>query len=158
MKKAITTDLTPDNTARVLALLEETPRRLDALCAALDEAAWRQPTGPSQRAPVEVLAHLINTEARTHEAIILALVADEPLLTPVHPERQYGRLLRHDLLPAADSLAYFRYRRAALLRLLGELSPAQWARAVRQPGKARRESVYWLARAMALHEAEHVGE
>ena len=158
MIKRISTNQTPDNVAQVLGLLAATPRQLAALSAGLDVAAWHRPLGLGQRSPVEILAHLINVEARSHEAIILALAADEPLLTPVHPERQYGRLLRHDLLPPAESLAYFGYRRAALLRLLGGLSDAQWTRVIREPGKARHESVYWRARSLALHEAEHLEE
>lgn len=105
MIKRISTNQTPDNVAQVLGLLAATPRQLAALSAGLDEAAWHRPLGPGRRSPVEILAHLINVEARSHEAIILALAADEPLLTPVHPERQYGRLLRHDLLPPAGFLS-----------------------------------------------------
>lgn len=89
---------------------------------------------------------------------MLALTLGEPLLAGIHPERDYGKLMRHDLLPAAGALAYFRVRRAALLRVLAGLSEAQWGRTVRQAGKQRRESVYLLARMQALHEAEHVAE
>lgn len=97
-------------------------------------------------------------ESRANEAIVLALLTREPLLVTIHAERDYGRLLRHDLMPFDDMLAYFRYRRAALLRVLEALDEQQWARTVREEGKQRRESVYRLARGLALHEAEHLEE
>jgi hypothetical protein len=156
MKKAIPAQQTPENIARVLALLDETPERLETLRRGRSEESLRRPLGPGERSFAETLAHLINSEARTAESILLALALDEPTLPPIHPERDYGRLLRHDLMPAADSLAYFRYRRAALLRLLRSLAESQWGRAVREAGKQRRESIYWRARALALHEAEHL--
>jgi hypothetical protein len=36
------------------------------------------------------------------------------------------------------------------------LSEQGWAKSVREEGKKRRESVYWKARALALHEWHHV--
>ncbi len=158
MTKPIPTLQTPANIARVLALLAATPERLEAWGRGPDEATLRRPLAPGERSFVEIVAHLIHTEARAHEAIVLALLTVEPLLPAIHAERDYGRLMRHDLLPLAESLAYFRYRRAALLRVLESLSERQWARTVREEGKQRRESVYWRARGMALHEAEHLEE
>lgn len=158
MTKPIPTTQTADTISRVLALLAETPVALEALTRGRTEAELRAPLGPGERSAAEIVDHLINTEARTHEAIVLALTLKEPLLPAVHPERDVGKLLRPDRLPPADALTYFRLRRAVLLPVLVELSDAQWARTVQQAGKQRRESVYWLARALALHEQEHVVE
>jgi hypothetical protein len=158
MKKSIPTEQTPANVARVLALLAETPDRLADLSRGLSEEELRRPLAPGGRAFAEVLAHLINTESRTNESIVLAVALHEPLLANLHAEREYGRLLRHDRMPFADCLAYFRFRRAVLLRLLESLSDKQWARVIREEGKQRRESVYWRARGMALHELEHLAE
>ena len=156
MKKPIPTQQTPDNIARVLALLAATPDGLAAHARGRDDEQLRQSVGPGERSFVETVAHLINTEWRTTESITLALLTDEPLLPAIHAERDYGKLLRHDLMPPAESLAYFRYRRVVLLRVLSSLNEARWARTVREAGKQRRESVYWLARGMALHEREHL--
>ncbi len=40
--------------------------------------------------------------------------------------------------------------------MLRRLSKEQWLRRVQPEGKKRTEPVYWLARAMALHELEHL--
>lgn len=156
MKKTISTDLTSANTAKTLAVLTETPVLLESFSKMLKERQFQQPLGTGERSFTEDLAHLIHSEARTSEAIYLALLIDEPLVPEVHSERQWGKLLRYDLLSFPDLLAYFKLRRAVLLRVLTALSEEQWSRSVREEGKKRQESVYWKARALAMHELDHV--
>ena len=158
MQKTISTDLTPANIARVLELLRETPEKLKALSKLLSVEKLRQPLGADERSLTEDLAHLINSEARTSEAIYLALLVDEPLIADIHSERDWGKLLRFDLLDFPELLAYFKIRRKVLLRILSALTEAQWSRPIREEGKKRKESIYWRARSLALHESEHVSD
>lgn len=158
MKKAISTAQTASNIARILDLLAETPARLETLSAGLSSDRLRQPQGAGERSLTEDLAHLLNTEARSSEAIYLALLADEPLFVDLHPERQWGKLLRYDQHPFPELLAYFKLRRAVLLQVLSGLASNQWSRAIREAGKQRKESVYWQARSLALHELEHLAD
>lgn len=156
MKKAISTDLTHANIAKVTELLADIPVQLERLSEQLDGEKSRQPLGSGERSFTEVLAHLINSEARSSEAIYLALLADEPLFPDIHSERQWGKLLRYDLLAFSDLSAYFRLRRTVLLRVLSSLTEEQWSRVIREEGKKRKESVYWRARSLAMHELEHL--
>mgnify|MGYP003525232827 CR=1 FL=1 len=158
MQKTISTDLTPANIARVLELLRETPEKLKALSKLLSVEKLRQPLGADERSLTEDLAHLINSEARTSEAIYLALLVDEPLIADIHSERDWGKLLRFDLLDFPELLAYFKLRRKVLLRIFSALTEAQWSRPIREEGKKRKESIYWRARSLALHESEHVSD
>jgi hypothetical protein len=158
MTKSISTEQTDDSIARVLEALAETLRRLAALSVGLSDQALRRPMGPGERSFAEVVAHLIHGEALSSESIVLALTLREPLLVKLHAERDYGNLMRFDRLPFADCMTYFRIRRAALMAVLESLPAAQWGRVVREEGKARKESVYWRARGMALHELEHLAE
>lgn len=158
MKKTISTESTRANIAQVIALLADTPGKLDSLSAQFQHEQFRKPPGLGERSFTEVLAHLIHCEARSSEAIYLALLQEEPLLAEVHPERQWGKLLRFDLLDFSDLLVYFRLRRAVLSRVLRSLKERQWERAIRAEGKKREESVYWLARSLAVHELEHLSE
>jgi hypothetical protein len=64
--------------------------------------------------------------------------------------------LRYDLLPFSDLLSYFKVRRAVLLRVLYSLTEEQWGRAIREEGKKRKESLYWRARTIAMHELDHL--
>ena len=87
MKKAVSTEATKANIANVMALLADTPVQLERLSVALDASQLRQPIKPGERSFGEVLAHLVHCEARSSEAIYLALLANEPLFPDVHPER-----------------------------------------------------------------------
>src|SRR5574338_1151547 len=118
MKKAISTARPPANRTAVMDMLAESPTGLEGLCRPLSPEQLHTAAAPGERSPVEVLAHLIHCEARASEAIYLALLEDQPLLPDIHPERQWGRLLRFDLLEFPDLLAYFRLRRLILLRVL----------------------------------------
>jgi hypothetical protein len=156
MKRAISTDLTNTNIVKVREILAETPAQLEGLIKQLSDEQLRQPLGVDERSFTEDLAHLIHTEARSSEAIYLALLLTEPLIAHVHPERQWGKLLRYDLLAFSDLLTYFKLRRAVLLRVLTSLTEEQWARTISETGKKRQESVYWRARTIAMHEIEHL--
>ena len=158
MKKALPTDLTRTNIARIQEVLADTPVHLQRLSKALGPEQLCQPLGPGERSLTEDLAHLIHSEQRTSEAIYLAILLDQPLIPDVHSERQWGKLLRYDLLSFSELLAYFKTRRAVLLRVLASLTEAEWARSVREEGKKRQESVYWRARSLAMHELDHVAD
>ena len=158
MPKNIPTNPTQANIARVLALLQETPEKLKSLSKSFSAETLRKPLGVDERSFAENLAHLINSEARMSESIYLALLLDEPLMADIHSERDWGKLLRFDLLDFPELLAYFKIRPKVLLRVLSALTETQWSRSIREEGKKRKESIYWRARSLALHESEHVSD
>ena len=158
MKKSISTDLTSANIAKIMEVLAELPARLEAMGRAVSAKKLRQPLGKGERSFAEDLAHLINSEARSSEMIYQALLVDEPYFADIHPERDWGKLLRFDLLDVTDLLVYFKTRRAVLLRVLSGLTESQWSRSVREEGKQRKETVYWRARTIVMHELDHLGE
>ena len=156
MKKQISTEQTEANIKEVLRLLTETPGQLERLSRGISESKLREPLGDGERSIIETLTHLVNCEAIATDAIQLALMRNEPLIADIHPERDLGKLLRYDLIPFDELLAYFKFRRAVLLKVLQSLKEGQWSRVIRQERKQRKESVYWQARGQALHELEHV--
>jgi len=158
INKLVSTKQTQANIFKVTELLVDTPHKLMLLSARLSSAQLRQPLAPDERSFTETLVHLLNCEARSTEAIILALLEKEPLIAKIHPERQLGKLIQFEQLPTPDLLAYFKLRRTVLLNVLNSLTEPQWARTIREEGKKRRESVYWQARGLALHEAEHLSD
>lgn len=156
MKKQIPTEQTAGNIREVLRLLSETPVQLERLSNGLSEKKLRDPLGKGERSFIEAIAHLLNCEARSSDAIVLALMLKEPMLAPIHPERDLGKLLHYEMFPFDELLKYFKFRRKVLLEVLNSLKDSQWSRDIRQEGKQRKESVYWQARSLALHELEHV--
>lgn len=157
-KKRMSTERTSENIAAVLALLEASPGRFETLAEGMEEEGLRRPLRPGERSMTQNLAHIINCEARSTEAMLAALLLPEPLIPQIHPERQLGKLWRMDTYPYAQLLAYFTFRRQLMLGVLRSLTDKQWARRIQEPGKQRRESVYWQARSQALHEDEHLAE
>jgi hypothetical protein len=158
MNKPISTDQTPENIAKVVGALAETPSKLEALSKSLTKGQLTQPLGNGERSFIEDLAHLINGEARSSEMIYQALLVNEPLVADTHPDRNWGNLTRFDLLDFSELLAYFKIRRKVLMRVLSGLKEKDWSRAVREEGKQRKESVFWRARTIAMHELDHLGE
>jgi hypothetical protein len=156
MKKQISTEQTASNIKKVIRLLTETPVKLEELSSGFSEEQLHKPLGSGERSFTEALAHLLNCEAITAESIHLALLKDEPLLAGIHAERDLGKLLRFELLPFAELMAYFKLRRTVLLRVLESLTDEKWSRCIREAGKQRKETVYWRARGQALHELEHL--
>lgn len=96
----------------IIDLLTDAPEKLEQLSQSLSQSQLRQPLGSGERSLTEALAHLLHCEARSSEAIYLALLAEEPIFVDIHPERQFGKLLRYDLLAYSELLTYFKLRRA----------------------------------------------
>jgi len=158
MKKTISTEITDANIAQVIDLLSNTPKKLESLRSRFSDEQFVTPLGIGERSLTENLAHLINSEAMSSEFIYLAILKDGATFNDIHPEREYGKLLRYDLFPFNALLDYFIFRRTILLRVLSSLKAAQWSRSASEKGKQRKESVYWRARSMALHELEHIND
>lgn len=158
LKKSITTDQTAENIAKILEVLAASPSRLEALSKSAPADKLRHPLGKGERTPTEALAHMLNGEARSSAMIYEALLVDEPLFADLHPDRDWGKLTRFDLLEFSELLAYFKIRRKVLLRVLSGLKEKDWGRAVGEEGKQRKESVYWRARTIAMHELDHLEE
>ncbi len=157
MTKSIPTELTPANILRVLEVLTESPNRLARLAAQPPERLTA-PLASGERSATEMLAHLLHCEAISAGFIYLALMRNGATDQDIHPERDLGRLLKLGQFPFIELMAYFRLRRMALLRVLEALKPLQWENCLHVPGKKRAETVYWRARSLALHEAEHLDE
>ena len=154
--KDISTTQTRDNIAAVMQRLADMPSALARFRAVVPDERLREPLGPGERSLTEQMAHLVNVDALASGSIYLALLLNTPPFPPIHAERDLGKLLRHDLMPFDDLLAYFTFRRQVLLQVLAGLSDAQWSRTIREEGKARQESVYWRARGLAHHEQSHL--
>ena len=158
MKPKISTALTPANIHAVMAILTETPVQLTRMSASLSPDQLRMPLGEGERTFTEALVHIINSDERSSEMMYMALLVDEPYFADIHPDRNWGKLLKREDLEFAELLPYFLLRRKVLLRVLNALKPDQWGRVVVEQGKQRKESVYWRARTIAYHEHEHIAD
>ena len=156
MPKRPTTQASDANKQRVQDMLRQGPPRLQALNDRFSAAQLAQPLEPGEWSPHRILAHLVSCEARASEAIIHALLVDEPPFQPIHAERDLGALMRHEQYTFAELLAYLTFRRRMLLTVLEGLNHDQWLRTFQPAGRKKKQTVYNMTRGTAIHESEHL--
>jgi len=83
------------------------------------------------------------------------LLVDDPILLDVHPQRDWASLVRYERFTLVELLSYFNLRRQTLLQVLGDLPDLGWERTASRASN-RTESIYRLARTLALHERDHL--
>ena len=156
LHKRLKTQPSPERVALVMDTLDMSPRRLDNLRAGLSHDALTAPLGQGERSFKRDLTHLIYCAERGSHPIVQALLLDTPFLPRIHAEREWGKLMRYEAFDIEELLAYFGFRRRALMNILRGLDESQWRRGARREGVKRVESVYYSARGMCLHELEHL--
>ena len=151
----INTQPSPKYFSRVLTLLGESPAKLEALRRSLTEEQLCEPLAEKEWSFKQQLAHLLSREEITSQSIYYALLVDDPILPDIHPQRHWAPLVDYEHFPVSKLLDYYYFRREIFLRVLADLSDTEWENVVRRASK-RPETIYRLARALALHEVEHL--
>ena len=154
--KRLTTQSSPERIALTLEHLEVGPQRLENLRAGLSDAEMTRPLGAGERSFKRDVTHLIYCAERGAAPIHHALLLQEPCMPRIHAERDWGKLMAYEAFEIDELLTYYRFRRRALMRILRALGAKRWERAVRREGVKRRESVYFAARGLCLHELAHL--
>ena len=156
LHKRLTTKPSDERIALILEVLAAAPARLRAMRGELADAELDLPLGRGERSFKRDLTHLIYCAERGTDPIFLALLLDTPFMPRIHAERDWGALMGYEVFDIAELMAYFNFRRAALLRILRALSRDQWHRSVQRAGLKRSESVYHWARGLCVHEHGHL--
>jgi uncharacterized damage-inducible protein DinB len=137
--------------------LRETPQRLAALHRETPEASWGRRPAPEVWAPVEVVAHLADSELFFGVRLRLMLATERPAL----PRFDFGAALaaRAGYLawPAGAALERFRARREENLELLDACSAADLGRLGVHPERGP-ITVSDLVALMMAHDTEHAGQ
>ncbi len=156
LHKRLTTKPSDERIELILQVLAASPGRLQKLSSGLSDSELTTPLGEGERSFKRDLTHLIYCAERGTEPIFHALILKEPLIPRIHAERDWGALMQYEAFEIAELMAYFNFRRKALLRILRGLSREQWDRSVQREGVRRTESVYYSARGLCLHELGHL--
>ena len=156
LHKRLGTTPTSELIELLLEVLTAAPERLHALSGGLSDEQLSRPLGEGERSFKRDLTHLIYCAERGTIPIYYALAAQDPFMPRIHAERQWGKLLRYESFDLPELFAYFSFNRRALLQVLRGLTPKQWERTVQPEGKQRRESVYYAARGLCVHEYGHL--
>ncbi len=88
---------------------------------------------------------MLHCEAVSVEMITLALYRKEPLISGIHPERDFGKLFNLSQYDFDHLRTYYDLRREFLLNVLSGLSDRQWSRTVRKEGKGQGQRIGVLA-------------
>ena len=140
-----------------MALLAETPPRLEALTAGLAPVQLQTAPSDDEWSANDVLAHL-RACADVWGGCIAAILAEErPTLRAVNP-RTWINQTDYRELEFRPSLRAFAAQRADLLAVLEPLPAEGWSRAatVTGAGKTLERTVQFYARWLAEHERPHV--
>jgi hypothetical protein len=135
--------------------LSRTPDQLAARLKVVHESVLDRRPNATSWAPVEVLAHLLDSEELFVLRFQTILAMTEPALYEAGPadrwaqERQY---LRYD---AKKTLDDFRARRGETLELLVGLAPSDWERGAIHPARGRM-TIDTLVSVMAWHDDNHL--
>ncbi len=156
LHKVLSTQPSDERIALILQVLAATPGRLQNLSAGLSDAELTTPLGEGERSFKRDLTHLIYCAERGADPIFQALLLKEPFIPRIHAERDWGALMAYEAFEIPELMAYFDFRRAALLNILRALTGPQWERSVRREGVKRSESVYHWARGLSVHELGHL--
>ncbi len=92
MSKILSTDQTPENISKILEVLTETPKKLEALSKGLSKEQLTQPLGKGERSFTEDLTHLINGEARSAEMIYQCLVESRTFVCRCSSRPRLGKV------------------------------------------------------------------
>lgn len=156
LHKRLTTKPSDERIALILEVLAAAPKRLKDLSAGLTDHELDRPLGQGERSFKRDLTHLIYCAERGTDPIFHALILKEPFIPRIHAERDWGALMQYETFEFAELMAYFTFRRRALLPILYDLSHDRWERSVRREGVKRPESVYHWARGLCVHEYGHL--
>jgi hypothetical protein len=136
--------------------LAETPPRLAALLRSAAPEAWARRPRQGVWAPVEVLAHLADTELFYGTRVRLVVTCDRPFLQPFK-----GAILAERVgyisWPPTVAFERFRTRRGETLELLSSCSAVELERVGVHPVRGEM-SVADLVALMLAHDTDHVGQ
>ena len=156
LHKRLSIQPSDERIALILKVLDATPERLRDLSSGSTEADLTTPLGEGERSFKRDLTHLIYCAERGADPIHHALLLKDAFMPRIHAERDWGALMQYEAFDIAELMAYFVFRRTALLRILHGLSSQQWEHTVRREGVKRVESVYYCARGLCVHELGHL--
>ena len=141
----------------VLTLLDETPRRIDALTIVLDPEQARTPPAPDEWSVTGVLAHLRSCGDVWGGCVTTILAEDRPTIRAIDP-RTWMERTDYPELAFRPSFAAYRRQRAELLSTLEALPPDDWLRSatVTGAGAPLQRTLLFYAQWLARHERTHI--
>jgi hypothetical protein len=115
-----------------LAQIAETPARMRAAVAGLDDAKLDTPYRPGGWTVRQLAHHVPDSHINSYVRFRLALTEDDPMIKP-YEEARWAELADARMLPIEPSLTLLESLHARWVPLLRSLTPEQWKRTFRHP-------------------------
>ena len=136
-----------------LLVLAELDGWLDRRLSGVSEAALRRAEAPGKWSAADVVQHLADSELVLGFRLRMILTEDRPAIQGYDQDKWAGTL-RYPDVPLAEARAQLSALRAANLRVLRRLGPADWER-VGLHSERGPESVGHLTKLMGAHDMVH---
>ena len=136
-----------------LEVLEELDGWLGRRFSGVPEASLRRPEAPGKWSAAEVVQHLADSELVLGFRMRMILTEDRPAIQGYDQDKWAGTL-RYPEVPLAESRAQLLALRAANLRVLRRLGPAEMQR-VGMHSERGPESLVHLIKLMGAHDLVH---
>lgn len=136
-----------------LTVLAELPDWLARRLERVPDSALRRPEAPGKWSAAEVVHHLADSDLVFAFRMRMVLTEDRPALQGYDQDR-WATILRYGEVPPAEALARLDVLRAANLRVLRQLGPAELQRIGRHSERGA-ESLEHLTKLMAAHDLVH---
>lgn len=136
----------------LLAMLTDTPSRIQGFAAGLSEYQLRVAPSSEQWSMLQVLAHLRACHDVWTTSVYTMLTTPEPKMVKIHPNLWWQKM-QFDQLSFAHLIRTFSDRRLELILVLQSMSEQSWQRT----GfiEKRQCTIYNEIRRLALHEQHH---
>lgn len=155
-KKEIPTSFSETAVTNIFATLEHTPDYLVFMAKNFDDNTSLEPIIKDKRSFRETLIHLLNIEGLNYTTIYPAFLLNKPKVYPIHAERDFGRLGLFQDFQLKELLEAFCLERKKTLSFLKSLKRSDWLKQLVEENKARKETIYWRARELAIHDFTHI--
>lgn len=139
-----------------LAVLAQTPVRLEALLAGTPHESWRVRPAPRRWSAGEVLAHLADCEIVAGWRVRSILATDGAALQPFDQDA-WAETFRYVESDLAESLQMFTAARRSLLSLLRRVDPARLDHYGMHAERGK-ETIRHLIQLYAGHDLNHLGQ
>ena len=136
-----------------LEVLAELDGWLDRRFAGVPEAALKRSEAPGKWSAADVVQHLADSELVLGFRMRMILTEDRPAIQG-YDQDKWATTLRYPEVPLAEARAQLRALRAANLRVLDRLGPAEWER-VGMHSERGPESLGHLIKLMGAHDLVH---
>lgn len=139
-----------------LAVMGETPGRLQALVSGASAEELRWTTAPERWTIAQIAAHMADAEI-VGAWRFRAMLAQDGVALQAYDQNAWASAFRYENAPAADSVGLFAALRYATLRVLRQADPARLRHAGMHAERGR-ESVEHLTRMYAGHDLNHLAQ